>query len=132
MLEAKEMKRKIKHVESFKQENQVKISYDLWQLSNDDRKRLAENMWGKFWIYKEKKKGFSFNVKYQKHGLVTILDQFIKEGKLPSLNLNSRCRFGIYQSLYGVEIVREITAPQSVDTASAVEHYQRNHQRKSD
>ena len=100
MLEAKEMKRKIKHVESFKQENQVKISYDLWQLSNDDRKRLAENMWEKFWIYKEKKKGFSFNVEYQKHGLVTIIDQFIKEGKLPSLNLNSRCRFGIYQSLY--------------------------------
>ena len=97
---AKEMKRKIKHVESFKQENQVKISYDLWQLSNDDRKRLAENMWEKFWIYKEKKKGFSFNVEYQKHGLVTILDQLIKEGKLPSLNLNSRCRFGIYQSLY--------------------------------
>ena len=58
MLESKEMKRKIKHVESFKQENQVKISYDLWQLSNDDRKYLQRICGGNFGFIKKRKRDF--------------------------------------------------------------------------
>lgn len=88
MQEAKEMTEKIKKIMTFKNEQGIKIREDLQRMSVDDRKKLAENMFEKISISKDKKDSEGFKVSYHKYGPVTVLEQFIQEGKLPSFDSN--------------------------------------------
>ncbi len=88
--DAKEMTKKINELKSYDtRKNRTKMYRDLWKLSIDDRKRLAENLFGGISLYKSEKDPDGYKVKLHKYGPATILDQFINEGKLPSLDLNS-------------------------------------------
>ncbi|MGO8716414.1 MAG: hypothetical protein ACLQSX_11145, partial [Smithella sp.] len=88
ILETKEQTDRMKKMKLFslKFANQRKLSRELWKLSINDRKRIAENMFSKILIFKDDKD--VFKVKFEKIEPVPIVGQLIKEGKLHSLDIN--------------------------------------------
>ena len=86
--EAKEMAEKIKKISMLNDESRGQIHADLEKLSFEDRKRLAENMFEKISVFRDQRNSDGFKVKYHKYGPVTVLEQFIRDGKLPSFGLD--------------------------------------------
>jgi hypothetical protein len=69
------------------------ISRDLRKMSINDKKRLAEDMFGKIFIGKDSTDPKGFKVSYYRYGPVNVIEQFVKEGKLHSFNLNGSYNF---------------------------------------